>query len=85
MANSTLPGEPCPGCSGADLNGDLGTTENYSFAADSSYLTSSDYILVEGYWYAGFNGNGGVAHLGEHADQRDRVGPIELGHEVLGR
>jgi hypothetical protein len=30
-------------------------------AADSSYLTSSDYIMVEGYWYAGFNGSGGVA------------------------
>lgn len=61
MANSTLPGDPCDACTGPDLNGDYGTTPNYSFAADSGYLNSNDYIMVEGYWYAGFNGNGGVA------------------------
>lgn len=61
MANSTVPGVPCSGCSGPNLNGDYGTTANYQFAADSSYLTNSDYIMVEGYYWAGVAGNGGVA------------------------
>lgn len=59
MANSTLPGAPCVGCT--STNGDSGSVDNYQFAADSSQLLSTDYMMVEGYYWAGFNGNGGVS------------------------
>jgi hypothetical protein len=77
MANSTLPGapwNPTPGTPQYSVNGDAGDVDNYRWTADSPYLTSTDYIMVEGYWVAGFNGNGGVA-TGEY-DATDRIGGI---------
>jgi hypothetical protein len=53
--NSLVPGSPCAGCPG-NIN-------NYQFAVDSSYLNAGDYILVEGYYAAGYSGNGGVATI----------------------
>ena len=52
MANSTIAGWPCGGlCQSA------GEVPNYEFAADSNYLNANDYVLVEGYYAAGFTGN----------------------------
>ena len=49
MANSLVPGSPCSGCTG--------NVNNYEFAANSTQLTSSDFILVEGYYAKGITGN----------------------------
>jgi hypothetical protein len=54
MANSTKPGWPCGHTTACVAYGEQ---ENFTFAANSNYMTANDYVLVEGYYAAGFTGH----------------------------
>lgn len=68
MANSLTPGNPCIPC---------GSVNNYQFAADSSYLNSTDYILVEGYYRAA--GGDSSTATGEIAGIRNTMASAHSG------